>query len=54
MTAKEFRQLCQEVIALAGYLKNNPDKAEARGLLLETAGKIHSAPPVTEEVSTHE
>ncbi|WP_461491003.1 hypothetical protein [Pontibacter sp. HJ8] len=52
MKAKEFRQLCREVIALAGYLKNNPDKEEARGLLLVTAEKIKSAPPVTQE--THE
>ena len=53
MSTTEFRQLCQECIALASYLKkNNPDNAEARELLAQTAEKIKSAPTLTQE--THE
>lgn len=41
---KSVRQLCQEVIALAGYLKNNPSDSKAIELLCQTAEQIKHHP----------
>lgn len=40
---KTVRQLCQEVIALAGYLKNNPSDSKAIELLCQTAEQIKNS-----------
>lgn len=46
MEAKTIKQLCQEAIALAGYLKNNPDNLKGRELLVQVADQIKNYPTV--------
>ncbi|GAB3822162.1 hypothetical protein [Pontibacter rugosus] len=42
---KTVRQLCQEIIALAGYLKNNPADSKAIELLCSTTDQIKTTSP---------